>query len=446
MIPRSWRSIVAVAGLLVPAIALAAPPNGSAPDVSVPSAADADFFERDVRPLLIRHCYECHGDVAEPGGGLRLDTRASVLTGGDSGPAAIVGRPADSLLIAAVKHDGLEMPPEREPLSDVEIARLSSWIERGLPWPAADPQALARAKTLAENEAIAEVRASFWSFQPVDHPPLPEVRDAEWSQMPLDRFVLAELEQHGLVPSPAADKRTLLRRLSFDLTGLPPTPAEIDAFVADDSPGAFERVVDRLLASPHYGERWGRHWLDVARYADTKGYVQFEGSDYPWAFTYRDYVVRAFNEDLPYDRFIVEQIAADQLPLGDDKRPLTGLGFLTVGSGFMNNQQDVIDDRVDVITRGLLGLTVTCARCHDHKFDPIPTSDYYSLYGVMASSVEPLVPPLFEDPPQTEAYAAFAKDLAERQRKLKEFMDAKFAALVAAPARAWANTCWQRTN
>ena len=369
-----------------------------------------------------------------------------MLAGGDSGPAAIEGKPAESLLIAAVKHDGLEMPPDRPPLGDADVARLSRWIERGLAWPAADAQALARAKTLAENETIAAVRGSFWSFQPVSHPPLPEVRDTGWSKTPLDRFVLAELEQHALTPSPAADRQTLLRRLSFDLVGLPPTPAEIDAFLADDSPDAVRRVVDRLLASPHYGERWGRHWLDVARFADTKGYVQFEGSDYPWAFTYRDYVIRAFNEDLPYDRFIVEQIAADQLPLGDDKRPLTGLGFLTVGSGFMNNQQDVIDDRVDVIARGLLGLTVTCARCHDHKFDPIPTSDYYSLYGVLASSVEPLVPPLFEDPPQTEAYAEFAKQLSERQRKLREFMDGKFAALVRAPARASANTCWRRTS
>ena len=189
------------------------------------------------------------------------------------------------------------------------------------------------------------------------------------------------------------------------------------------------RVVDRLLASPRYGERWGRHWLDVARYADTKGYVLFQDANFPWSYTYRDYVVRALNEDLPYDRFVLEQLAADLLPLGNDKRPLTALGFLTLGSGFMNNQQDVIDDRIDVVTRGLLGLTVSCARCHDHKFDPIPTEDYYSLYGVLASAIEPTVPPLFEEPPRTEAYAAFAKELDERQRKLNEYLDQKFREL-----------------
>jgi hypothetical protein len=322
------------------------------------------------------------------------------------------------------------MPPEGEKLTPVEVARLERWVERGLPWPKSDPASAARSKSLAEQSQIAAARASHWAFQPVRRGVLPEVRDANWSQTPLDRFVLAELERHGLTPSRKADKRTLLRRLTFDLIGLPPTPQEIDAFLADDSPAAIERVVDRLLASPHYGERWGRHWLDVARYADTKGYVLFQDSNFPWSYTYRDYVVRSLNDDLPYDRFIVEQLAADKLPLGADRRPLTALGFLTLGSGFMNNQQDVLDDRIDVVTRGLLGLTVTCARCHDHKFDPIPTADYYSLYGVMASSVEPTVPPLFEPPPQTPEYAAFAKELADREQKLAEYVDGKFRDLV----------------
>jgi hypothetical protein len=281
-----------------------------------------------------------------------------------------------------------------------------------------------------EDQEIVEARRSFWSFQPIRKPPLPAVKNSAWPQTPIDRFILAELEKRGLSPSPPADKRTLLRRLSFDLVGLPPAPAEIDSFLGDDSPEAVSRVVDRLLASPHYGERWGRHWLDVARYADTKGYVLFQDANFPWSYTYRDYVVRAMNEDLPYDRFVVEQLAADQLPLAADRRPLTALGFLTLGSGFMNNQQDVIDDRIDVVTRGLLGLTVTCARCHDHKFDPIPTRDYYSLYGVFASSVEPTIPPLFEEPPKTEAYAAFAKELADRERKLTEYLDQKYSALI----------------
>ena len=229
-----------------------------------------------------------------------------------------------------------------------------------------------------------------WAFQPVKAPPLPAVRESAWPRTSIDRFILAKLEERGLKPSAPADRRTLLRRVTFDLIGLPPTPEEIAAFEADRSPDALAKVVDRLLASPHYGERWGRHWLDVARYADTKGYVFFEEQAFPWACTYRDYVIRAFNEDLPYDQFIVQQLAADRLPLGDDRRPLAALGFLTLGGRFMNNPHDIIDDRIDVVTRGLLGLTVTCARCHDHKFDPIPTKDYYSLYGVFASSVEPI--------------------------------------------------------
>jgi hypothetical protein len=213
--------------------------------------------------------------------------------------------------------------------------------------------------------------------------------------------------------------------VTFDLIGLPPTPEEIDTFVKDESADAFARVVDRLLASPHYGERWGRHWLDVARYADTKGYVFFETAELPWAYTYRDYVLRAFNDDLPYDRFVIEQLAADRLELRTDRRPLTALGFLTAGGRFMNNPHDILDDRIDVVTRGLLGLTVTCARCHDHKFDPIPQKDYYALYGVFASSAEPEVPPLFAEPPATPEYAAFQKELAAREQKLAEFVAAK---------------------
>ncbi len=394
-----------------------------------PSAADAEFFEKEIRPLLVARCYKCHGEVKEPKGGLSLTSREAVLKGGESGPVAIEGKPQASLLISAINYDGLEMPPEGNKLGDVEIARLTRWVQLGLPWPKTDAKALESARVTAEAEQIAAARRSFWSFQSVRNPPRPAVRDTSWVQAPIDRFVLAELETHGLSPSPRADNRTLLRRLTFDLIGLPPTPEEIEDFQRDDSPAAVDRVVDRLLSSPRYGERWGRHWLDVARYADTKGYVLFQDDKFPWSYTYRDYVVRAFNEDLRYDRFIIEQLAADLLPLGADRRALTALGFLTLGNGFMNNQQDVIDDRIDVVTRGLLGLTVTCARCHDHKFDPIPTADYYSLYGVMASSTEPTIPPLFEDPPNSEAYAAFAKELAERERKLNEYLDEKYREL-----------------
>jgi hypothetical protein len=269
-----------------------------------------------------------------------------------------------------------------------------------------------------------------WAFQPVRRPAVPAVKDAAWPRTAVDRFILARLEAKGVSPSPPADRRTLIRRATFDLLGLPPTPEEIAAFEIDPSPDAWDRVIDRLLASPHYGERAARHWLDVARFADTKGYVFFEEAEFPWAWTYRDYVIRAFNDDLPYDRFIVEQLAADRLPLGKDRRPLTALGFLTLGGRFMSNTHDIIDDRIDVVCRGLLGLTVGCARCHDHKFDPIPMRDYYSLYGVFASSAEPTVPPLFAEPPQTKEYAAFAKELGSRETKLAEFVRAKHEELV----------------
>jgi hypothetical protein len=276
-----------------------------------------------------------------------------------------------------------------------------------------------------------------WAFQPVRRPALPAVKDVRWPRNSVDRFVLAKLEANGLTPSPAADRRTLIRRATFDLIGLPPTPEEVAAFEADPSPDAYERLIDRLLSSPHHGERWGRHWLDVARFADTKGYVFFEEAQFPWAYTYRDYVIRAFNDDLPYDRFVLEQLAADKLSLGPDRRPLTALGFLTAGGRFMNNAHDIIDDRIDVVSRGLLGLTVGCARCHDHKYDPIPMRDYYSLYGVFASSAEPTVPPLFADPPDTKDYAAFAKELQAREAKLADFVRAKHAELVqSAQARA----------
>jgi hypothetical protein len=404
---------------LPPAVALTGEPNSE----------DGAFFEKEIRPLLVQRCHKCHGELKEPKGGLALTSRELVLKGGESGPAAVAGKPQESLLIAAVKHDGPEMPPEGDRLDAAQIASLARWVERGLPWPASDGESIRKARHTAAAEQIAEARRTFWSFQPIQNPRPPDVKNTAWPKTAIDRFVLAEMEKRGLTPSPPADKRALLRRLSFDLVGLPPTPEEMENFLADDSPEALARVVDRLLASPRYGERWGRHWLDVARYADTKGYVLFQDSNFPWSYTYRDYVVRALNADLPYDQFIVEQLAADQLPLVD-RRPLTALGFLTLGSGFMNNQQDVIDDRIDVVTRGLLGLTVSCARCHDHKFDPIPTEDYYSLYGVLASSVEPTVPPLFEPPPQTEAYAAFAKELVERERKLTNFVDQKYNELV----------------
>jgi cytochrome c553 len=367
-------------------------------------------FERRVRPLLAEHCVKCHGPKKSMGG-LRLDTRAGLLAGGDNGPVVSPGKPDESRLVQAVRHVGdLKMPPKSK-LSAEAVATLAAWVKAGAPWP-------------AEVVRPGVEGRKHWAFQPVRAPAVPAVRSA-WARNPIDSFVLAKLEEKGLSPSPEADRRTLIRRLSFDLLGLPPTPEEVADFLADTRPDAYERLVDRLLASPHYGERWGRFWLDVARFADTKGYVFFQEANYPWAYTYRDYVIRALNEDLPYDTFVLHQLAADRLPLGNDRRPLTALGFLTLGGRFMNNVQDILDDRIDVVTRGLLGLTVGCARCHDHKFDPVPTADYYSLYGVFASCAEPDVPPLFEPPPRTPAYEKFAAELARRERALTDYVRAK---------------------
>ncbi|MFL5246162.1 MAG: PSD1 and planctomycete cytochrome C domain-containing protein [Gemmataceae bacterium] len=389
-----------------------APLSGSEPKSPIITPQQIEFFESRVRPVLIENCFSCHGPKKQMAG-LRLDSLAALLKGGDDGPVVKPGLPDDSLLIQAIRQVGdLKMPPKKK-LKTEEAESLAAWVTMGVPWPD------------SAQSKDAEAGRKHWAFQPVRNPKAPQVKDGQWPRSPIDRFILTRLEEKKLAPSAPADRRTLLRRVTFDLIGLPPTPDEITAFEKDVSADAYAKVVDRLLASPHYGERWGRHWLDVARYADTKGYVFFEESEYPWAYTYRDYVVRSFNEDLPYDQFIVQQLAADRLDLGKDRRPLTALGFLTVGGHFMSNPHDIIDDRIDVVTRGLMGLTVTCARCHDHKFDPIPTKDYYSLYGVFASSVEPRVPPVFADPPATPAYEAFAKELKSREGKLAAFLKSK---------------------
>ena len=376
-----------------------APAPAAAPPVD---PAQAEFFEKNVRPVLAANCYACHGKDAQQAG-LRVDSRAALLKGGDSGTALVPGDPNKSLLVTTVQHSGKIKMPQGGKLKDDEIAALAAWVKMGAPWPGGEAVAAP-----AVGWQITSAQRKFWSFQPVKKPAPPKVKNAAWaSGSSLDRFILARLEARGMAPSAPADRRTLIRRATFDLHGLPPTPAEVEAFVNDKSPNAWARVTDRLLASPRYGEHWGRHWLDVARYADTKGYVFEEDRRYPNAYTYRDWVVRAFNEDLPYDQFIVQQLAADRLPLGDDKRPLAALGFLTVGRRFLNNPHDIADDRIDVTMRGFQGMTVSCARCHNHKFDPIPTADYYSLYGVFASSVEPGAPPIISPKAVAAPYEAW---------------------------------------
>lgn len=416
---RRWLATGVLAWLLG---ATALPAAESAPKPL--TAEQTDFFEKKVRPLLVEHCHKCHGPVKSKAG-LRLDSRKAILEGGDQGPALVPGNPDASILIQAIRYEGdnaknprlPNMPPKAK-LDAKAIEALTTWVKIGAPYP--------ESRTVLDQPRWQK----HWAFQPVANAPLPAVKQGTRPKTTVDYFILAKLEEKGLAPTAQANRRTLLRRASFDLIGLPPTPEEIASFENDPAPEAFARAVDRLLASPHYGERWGRHWLDVARFADTKGYVFFQDTNYPWAHTYRDYVIRAFNEDLPYDQFILHQLAADKLPLGADQRPLAAMGFLTIGGRFMNNVQDTLDDRIDVVTRGLLGLTVTCARCHDHKFDPIPTKEYYSLYGVFAGSIEPEVPPLFEPAPTTAAYAAFQKELATKEKKLEEFRLGKFNDLV----------------
>jgi hypothetical protein len=371
-----------------------------------------EFFESKIRPVLADRCFKCHGADKQKGG-LRLDSKQALLRGGISGPAVIPSKPRESLLIQALEQQGeLKMPPD-DKLPDEMVTHFKEWIKLGAPWPGSSAQ-------VAEDAAWRK----HWAFQPVQQPGLPPVEHRERVQTPVDAFVLAELEKRGLTLAARADRRTLLRRASFDLTGLPPTPEDVDAFEKDTVPDAFAKVLDRLLASPRYGERWGRHWLDVARYADTKGYVFTEERRYAYAYTYRDYVIKAFNDDLPYNQFILEQLAADRL-IAEDKsngpRSLAAMGFLTLGRRFLNNQHDIIDDRIDVTTRGLLGLTVACARCHDHKFDPIPTKDYYSLYGVFASSTEPKEGPLLGEPEQTPEFVAFDTELKARENAVADY-------------------------
>ena len=378
---------------------------------NTPTADDIAFFEKQIRPVLSEHCWSCHGPKMQKAG-LRLDSRAAMLKGGENGPAIDLKAPEASLLLSAIRHEGdLKMPPKSKlpaPVIDV----IAAWIKRGTPWPEAN-----------EATAVPDWK-KHWAFQPVADAKPPIDAADQWSRTAIDRFILAKLREKKIEPSREADKRTLIRRVTFDLTGLPPTPEEIEAFLKDESAEDYERLLARLLDSPAYGEHIARMWLDVARYADTKGYVFFEENNYPWAYTYRDYVVESFNKDLSFNRFVMEQLAADRM-VGEDRRPLRALGYLTVGGRFMNNSHDVIDDRIDVVTRGLMGLTVSCARCHDHKFDPIPTKDYYALYGVFASCDEPTVQPLFEPPPKTDVYDKFAREMTARETKLRDYVKRK---------------------
>lgn len=377
-----------------------------------------EFFEKKVRPILVKRCYECHGPD-EASGSLRLDSKNGWQTGGESGPAIVPAKPARSLLIKAVSYEdkSLQMPPDDGggKLPDDEIAVLTEWVRIGAPDPRIGNSPVAR---------DVEAARSHWAFQPIQRPDVPD------DVHPVDYFVRRQLDAKRFTPTPRADRRTLVRRAVFDLHGLPPRQQQLAADLDD-----FGRLIEDLLASPRYGERWGRHWLDVARYADTKDGVLMYGDRRmrPFAYTYRDYVIRAFNEDKPFDRFVHEQLAADQLDLPGDSPDLAAMGFLTLGRMFDNNRHDVIDDQIDTVTRGFLGLTASCARCHDHKFDPIPIADYYSLYGVFASCTEPFERPRIASPDKEGE--AFEQELAKKIAALRT-MEREQHELLLAAARA----------
>ena len=398
-----------------PAFLLGLLPLLGAAEGPVPTPAQREFFEKEVRPVLAENCYSCHGPKKQKSG-LRLDSREFILKGGEVGPVAVPGNPAASRLILSINHakqkDIEAMPGEGEKLPANQIAALTEWVKQGLPWPT------------ESGPAVTDPR-KHWAFQPVVAPAVPTVRAADRVRTPVDAFILAGLEAEGLSLSPEAPREVLARRLYLTLWGLAPTAAEIEAFAQDRDPQAVEKLVDRLLAAPAFGERWGRHWLDVARYADTKGYVFEEERRYAYAYTYRDWVIAAFNRDLPYDRFLKLQLAADQLTTSEDNRDLAALGYLTLGRRFLNNQHDIIDDRIDVVMRGMQGLTMACARCHDHKFDPISTGEYYSLHAIFSSSEEPKEKPLLKPFTPTKESMEFEAELARLQKKGSDFVTSR---------------------
>ncbi|HWA98675.1 MAG TPA: PSD1 and planctomycete cytochrome C domain-containing protein, partial [Pirellulales bacterium] len=362
-----------------------------------PTTDELAFFEKKIRPVLVKHCYECHSASAtEIGGKLLLDSRDGMRKGGESGPVLIAGQPDKSVLIRALRYHGLEMPPDA-PLPEAIVNDFATWIRLG----AADPRIpKAAPETTAAKPVIATVadRPNLWSLEPVQHPQPPALRNQAWVRDPIDRFVLARIEAEGLVPAADADPRTLVRRLHYDLIGLPPSYAETERFVAvyrQHAATAIAECVDRLLATPQFGEHWGRYWLDVARYAESNGNDGLgRNPTFPHAWRYRDYVIAALNDDMPFDQFVTEQIAGDLMPSNspaERDRRLIATGFLALcakPAKAMNTnfEMDVVADQLDLIGRGFLGLSIGCARCHDHKFDPIPTRDYYALAGILTST------------------------------------------------------------
>jgi len=389
----------AIAGIILAALTpgawcVQAQDQGGSGDAGL-SPERVEFFEKKIRPVLVERCYSCHSATSEKlKGGLRLDSREGLRKGGDTGPALILGDPDRSLLVRAILRgeDAEKMPPkDAERLRPDQIRDFRDWIRMGAP----DPRGSGGPGPARPPAVHFEEARKRWPFTPVTEPKVPEVQEKAWLRNPIDSFILAKLEEKQLRPAPDAERRTLLRRVTLDLTGLPPTPEEMDAFLADTSPQAYSRVVDRLLASTAYGERWGRHWLDVVRYSDTAG----DNSDFPIPqnYKYRNYVITAFNEDKPYDRFIREQIAGDLLPFKDLQEKhsnLVATGYIANARRFGSVVKDypwhlTIEDTIDNMGRTFLGLTASCTRCHDHKFDPLTNEDYYALYGIFESTRYP---------------------------------------------------------
>ena len=407
-------------GLMLAMLALGA----TAAQGAVPLAESDDFFELRIRPLLVEKCYSCHSETASSG--LKVNSRQALIQGGTLGPAIVPGKPAESLLIQAVDHTHSRLRmPLGEKLRPQQIADLIRWVELGAPWPRSPVDVPSNFN--GREFAITEKDRQYWAFLPVRRPAPPAVRDTGWARTAIDRFILAGLEKAGLSPSPQAGRRELIRRLSYNLIGLPPTPAEVDAFLKDQSPPAWSRLVDRLLESPHYGERWGRYWLDVARYAEDDLYGPAGNSQYPNAWRYRDWVIQAFNRDMPYDLFVKAQIAGDLLQREDREELLAATGFLSLGVWYYGAVQapqaraDERFDRIDALTRGFLGLTVGCARCHDHKYDPIAFDDYWALDGVMASTVYREYPLAPEE--TVKAHREHDKTVKALEDSIKKFLD-----------------------
>jgi len=382
MLQLLWKPLFTAAAVCAALAVQPARADDAAPG-SPADAASLQFFQKEVRPLLETHCLKCHGAEEKVKGGLRLTSRQAILQGGDLGPVVKLDAPEQSLLLGAIGYtdDHLRMPPKGK-LPPEAVATLTKWVQTGLPF-SAEPLVQTKVAERAPENDVAKAK-SFWSFQPVKRPDVPDVGATPWVRNPIDAFVLKKLREKNLSPAPEASKGQLIRRAYYDLTGLPPTPAEVDAFVADTSADAYEKVIDRLLASPHYGEKWGRHWLDLVRYAETNSYERDNAK--PNAWRYRDYVIKSFNDDKPYDRFVKEQLAGDEMPeAATSSEPIVATGFYRLGiwddepTDAVQSRYDGLDDIVATTGQVFLGLTVDCARCHDHKIDPIPQKDYYKL-------------------------------------------------------------------